>query len=174
MIPVLETERLILRGHSLDDFNDSASMWADPEVVKHISGVPSSIEASWTRLLKYAGHWALLGFGYWMIEEKRNRHFIGEVGFADFKRNVTPAFDGAPETGWVLKPDKQGQGFATEAVAGSLEWADTVRGFDRTVCMVNPDHKASLRVAQKVGYAHPLTASYNEKPVLILSRSRRD
>ena len=70
MIPVLETERLRLRGHTLADFEPLAAMWADPAVVRFISGKPASREESWARLARYLGHWALLGYGFWAIEEK--------------------------------------------------------------------------------------------------------
>lgn len=43
---VLETERLILRPHRVEDFPDVAALWADPVVVRHISGVQSTPEAS--------------------------------------------------------------------------------------------------------------------------------
>ena len=36
----IDTERLTLRRHTLDDFRDVAAMWADPDVVKYISGEP--------------------------------------------------------------------------------------------------------------------------------------
>lgn len=65
-VPTLETERLILRGHGVDDFGDSAAMWAEPEVVRHIGGRPFTREESWSRLLRYIGHWSALGFGYWV------------------------------------------------------------------------------------------------------------
>jgi RimJ/RimL family protein N-acetyltransferase len=74
-VPVLETERLKLRGHRLDDFAPCAAMWADPLVTRHIGGIPLSAEESWTRLLRYVGHWALLGFGYWVVEEKATGNF---------------------------------------------------------------------------------------------------
>jgi hypothetical protein len=70
--PILETERLTLRGHRLDDFGPYAAMWADPVVTQHIGGKPIPEEESWTRFLRQAGHWALLGFGYWVVEEKAN------------------------------------------------------------------------------------------------------
>ena len=79
-IPVIETPRLTLRGHRLDDFSDCAAMWADPIVTRHIGGKPFSEEDTWTRLLRYAGHWLLLGFGYWAIEEKDTGSFVGELG----------------------------------------------------------------------------------------------
>jgi len=61
-VPILETARLKLRAHGLDDFPHSAAMWADPAVTQHI-GEPLTEEESWTRFLRYAGHLALLGFG---------------------------------------------------------------------------------------------------------------
>src|ERR1700728_4453717 len=99
-VPVLETERLRLRGHRLDDFAACADMWADPIVTRHIGGQPFSEEESWTRLLRYAGHWALLGFGYWVVHEKDSQRFVGEVGFLNARREIAPSFGGTPEIGW--------------------------------------------------------------------------
>src|ERR1700729_2426842 len=86
-VPILETERLILRAHGIDDFVHSAAMWADPEVTRYIGGKPLSEEETWARLLRYVGHWSLLGFGYWVVEEKATGNFAGEIGFADYKRD---------------------------------------------------------------------------------------
>ena len=36
--PTVETERLILRAHTLDDFEDCAQMWSDPAVTQFIGG----------------------------------------------------------------------------------------------------------------------------------------
>jgi len=61
--PTLRTERLILRPHGVQDFDDVAALWADPIVVKYIGGTPNSPEQSWARLLRYMGHWQAMGFG---------------------------------------------------------------------------------------------------------------
>ncbi len=58
-VPVLETERLQLRGHRLEDFVQCAAMWADPLVIRYIGGKPLTEEESWTRFLRYVGHWSL-------------------------------------------------------------------------------------------------------------------
>jgi RimJ/RimL family protein N-acetyltransferase len=60
--PRLETERLVLRAHRVEDFPDLAALWSDPLVTRFISGVPQTPEESWSRLLRYAGHWLLLGY----------------------------------------------------------------------------------------------------------------
>ena len=127
----IHTERLTLRPHSLDDFADSFAMWSDPLVTKHISGRPSTTEEAWARVLKNAGHWTLLGFGF-VIREKQTGRFVGEAGFADFKRDVQPSFEGSPEAGWVLMPWAHGNGFATEAMRGALAWIESLRGPTRT------------------------------------------
>jgi RimJ/RimL family protein N-acetyltransferase len=119
MVPVLETERLKLRGHRLDDFPACAAMWTDPAVTRHIGGKPPSNEESWTKFLRYFGHWTLLGFGYWVVEGKATVHFAGEFGFADYKRNIEPPLNG-PEIGWVLASQFHGRGYATEAVRAAV------------------------------------------------------
>ena len=124
-VPVLETERLKLRGHRLDDFADCAAMWADAAVTRFIGGKPLSEEEAWTKFLRYAGHWALLGFGYWVAEEKATGKFVGELGFADYKWEIEPSLKGTPEIGWVLAAAFHGKGYATEAVRAVVEWGDS-------------------------------------------------
>lgn len=172
MVPVLETPRMIMRGHRTGDFAECAAMWADPAIVRHISGTPFTAEASWARILRYSGHWAMLGYGYWALEAKADGRFLGEVGFADNKRAILPDLDGLPEAGWVLKSAEQGQGYAREAISRMLEWADRTAGFARTHCIFDPEHSASITLAERHGYGAPRTATYRDGPILVLTRGR--
>ncbi|HKD39527.1 MAG TPA: GNAT family N-acetyltransferase [Myxococcaceae bacterium] len=129
-IPPIDTERLTLRGHGLEDFTESAAMWADPEVTRHIGGKPFSAEEVWTRLLRY----------------------VGEVGFADYKRNIEPSLGGVPEIGWALASWARGKGFATEAVRAAVAWG----------C-------GALRVRAHCMFDHERT-TYKGQPILIFER----
>lgn len=169
-VPILETERLRLRAHSIDDFAASAAMWADPIITRHIGGKPLTEEESWTRLLRYVGHWALLGFGYWAVEEKATGKFAGEVGFADYKRNLEHWPKGTPEIGWVFATEFHGQGYATEAVRAAVAWADEHFESGRTACIIQPGNLASIRVAEKCGYRQFRSTEYKERPTLLLVR----
>ena len=182
-VPPLDTERLTLRGHALADFAECAAMWADPVVTRHIGGRPATGEEVWARVLRYAGLWALLGFGYWVVRERASGRFVGEVGLADFRRDLTPPLDGAPELGWALAPWAHGRGFATEAVRGALAWGDAHLearasgesprpGAGRTVCLISPENVASIRVAEKCGYREAARATYKGGPTLIFERHR--
>jgi len=172
-IPVLETKRLRLRAHRLEDFGGCAAMWADPIVTRHIGGKPSSEAETWKRMTGYLGHWSLMGFGYWAVEEKESGRYVGELGFADFKRDFEPSIKGIPELGWALVSSKHGQGFATEALGAAVAWGDARFGAARTVCIIDPGNLASIRVAQKCGYRELQRALYKGEPTIIFARDPR-
>ena len=169
---MLQADRLTLRAHQLSDFPDTAALWADPEVVRFIGGRPLTQEESWARFLRYMGHWAALGFGYWTVWETASGRFVGEVGFADYKRDLEPSLGGVPEAGWVLSSWAAGRGYATEAVMAALAWADGALPGSSTVCIVRPDHLGSIRVAEKVGFAATRRACYKGEPIVVMTRRR--
>ena len=171
MVPVIETARLRLRGHKVEDFAECAAMWADPLVTRHIGGRPFTQEEVWARLLRYRGHWSYLNYGFWLIEEKLTGRFVGETGFAEFKRNITPPLEGTPEIGWVLSPRSHGLGYATEAVRAAVAWGDA-RFDSRTACIIAPDNAASIRVANKCGYREIRRTTYHGGPTLVFERER--
>lgn len=172
LVPVLETERLRLRAHRLDDFDDSAALWADPIVTRFIGGKPSTREESWMRLLRNVGHWPLLGFGYWVVEDKALSRIVGEIGFFEMKREIEPAFEGVPEAGWVLAADAHGKGFATEAVTAVLSWGDGHFAGKSSACIINPENTASIRVAEKCGYREFARTTYKGAPIIQYRRER--
>jgi RimJ/RimL family protein N-acetyltransferase len=169
--PELRTERLELRAHGVQDFEDCLAMWTDPEVTRFIGGKPSTPTEVWARLLRYAGHWSLLGYGFWVIREAGSGRFVGEVGFADHKRDLIPSFGSAPELGYALASSGWGRGYATEAARAVVAWGDDHFGRVRTWALVNPEAKASIRVAEKCGYRECGRTTYFEKPVLLLDRT---
>ena len=145
-------------------------MWADPKVYRYIGGKPHTEEESWTRLLRYAGHWALLGFGYWVVEEKATGNFAGEIGFADYKRDLKPSLKGVPEIGWVLASHAHGKGYATEAVRAVTAWGDAHFGPVRTACIIHPENIASIRVAEKCGYRELQCTTYKGHAAMMFVR----
>ena len=147
-------------------------MWQDPAVVRYIGGEPATRQQSWSRLLTYAGLWSLLGYGYWLVEEKSTGTFIGEIGVADFKRDCQPSIDQWPEAGWgfIARAHGHGHGYATEALSLVLAWADEHLSATQTVCLVNPENGASIRVAEKCGYTFWTKGMHKGSPVKILTR----
>ena len=168
--PVLETDRLILRSHQAEDYPDCIAMWREPQVVKYTIGSESTPQRTWLRLLAYRGHWSLLGFGYWAVQSKSTGRYIGELGFADFRRDLYPSINGIPEIGWALCVEAQGHGYATEALRKVVEWGDANLGVSRTVCIVHRENIRSVHLARKLGYSTVLREATDDEPNLLLAR----
>jgi RimJ/RimL family protein N-acetyltransferase len=174
--PTLETQRLVLRAHRVSDYDDGFALWADPEVVRYIGGRTATPEDAWARLLRYAGHWSLLGYGFWAAVEKATGRYIGDVGLGDFHRAFDPPAasfeDGVPEAGWAFAVDAHGKGYATEAMTAGLAWSDAHLAPVATVCIVHPDNTGSLSVARKCGFVPAETIDFRGEPTAILRRPR--
>lgn len=168
--PVLETERLILRPHGLADFEDSLSLWSDPSVTRFVGGRTPAEDEVWARLMRYAGFWALLGYGFWVVRERDGGGFVGEVGFGDGRRGLGPAFAEAPEAGWAVSPAVQGRGMAQEAVGAALAWADA--RWSRTVCLIHPENVPSLRLAERSGFRPYERTTFKTEPTVLFERRR--
>ncbi len=167
---IFETERLVLAPHGLADYEDMCTLWSDPSVTRHIGGRPSTPEEVWARLLRYAGTWALRGFGFWALRDRQTGTYLGEAGFLDLHREVQPPLGDAPELGFALLPRAQGRGIATEAVRAALDWADRAWPGGETVCMIDPANLPSLRVADKLGYRETGRGTYRGDIVALLAR----
>ncbi len=170
----LNTERLTLRWPELSDLPAMTALWGDSDVVRYIGGKPFSAEDVWQRLLRYRGHWALLGYGYWIIRERTTGAFVGEIGFADWHRTGLAELAGRPEGGWVLSPAMQGRGYAGEALDAVLAWLDRTLGSPSSACIIAPDHGRSLRLAERRGYRIVRRATYRDSDTCVLLRERPD
>lgn len=168
-IPTINTQRLTLRGMRAEDFNRFAEIWAMPEVVQYIDTECWPRSKAWAEFLRNAGHWQITGFGQWAIQKHRAPHIAGQVGFFYAKRDLGEDFDAFPEAGWVLSPDAQGQGFGIEAVRAAHDWFDRVVT-GRLVCMIAPEHEASRRIAEALGYTHMRDATCKGRPAILMAR----
>lgn len=168
---VIETERLILRRHRLDDAAALASLWADPQMVRHI-GPPASEEESWSRLLRYAGHWDLFGYGLFAVEDRASGRLVGGVGVGHFKRTGVPEPAESAEAAWAFSGAVHGRGYGREACGAMLEWVDARVPVARTHCIIAPENTASLRLAEALGYVHQGTTEYRGDAVVLMVRPR--
>ena len=67
--PVLETSRLRLRGFRAEDFDSWFAFSRTPAYYRYFGNEPMPAEEVWKLLLRSAGHWVIMGFGFWAVEE---------------------------------------------------------------------------------------------------------
>lgn len=170
--PRILTERLCLRAHCEQDHLAATAIWQHPAVFAFITGAALSSQDVWMRLLRYGGLWDMLGYGYWAIEERATGNYIGQLGFADFKRGLV-GFDGHyPEAGWVLHPDAAGKGYATEGMQAACHWLDQQPARNRSFCIVSADNSRSVNVAEKLGYRFILDTMLGKEKTAVYFRER--
>ena len=116
--------------------------------------------------------WSLLGYGYWAVTARDDGRYLGQLGFADFKREMMPGIEGLPEMGWIFAPAAQGQGYATEAGLAALAWADAVLQATEITAIIDAENTASIRVAEKCGFNENEPATYRGEPILLFRRRR--
>lgn len=170
--PLVETGRLRLRPFRATDLDPLAAMWTDPEVVRFLGGNPLSREDTWRRSLAACGQWPYTGFGYWIAELQQDRRVVGQLGFADFKRDMEPSIEGQPELGYVFDPSVHGQGIAFEACKAALDWADASLGVRSYPAIISPGNAASIKLAERLGFERAADALYRGEAIGLFRRAR--
>ncbi|WP_417828853.1 GNAT family N-acetyltransferase [Thalassospira sp.] len=141
--PRIETDRLILRPMSFDDWPDYASMLASKRSV-HMGG-PYDAEGAWGMFCRDAAQWDFFFVGALMMDEKSTGHCVGQVGI-----NFGPPFP-EYELGWLVYPEAEGKGYAFEAATALRDWAFNERGLTTLVSYIAPENDRSLALASRLG-----------------------
>jgi RimJ/RimL family protein N-acetyltransferase len=171
--PTIETERLILRAFRRDDLDAFAATMVDPEIVRHLSIEPLSREDSFRRMFLAAGQWPILGIGMWAVEQKSDGRLVGQLGFFDMEREMTPSLIGFPEMGWIFDRSVHGQGIAREACEAALQWLEREAGPVEVPAIINIDNFPSMKLAEKLGFVREADGNYKGEPIAIFRRPAR-
>jgi RimJ/RimL family protein N-acetyltransferase len=146
LIPILETQRLRLRGIRGSDFEDYAALYADPEVTRHLLGSETWDRGrAWRHMAFAVGHWQLESSGPWVAEEKASGAFVGVIGF--WEPASWPGF----ELAYHLARRHWGKGYATEGARAALAYAFSVWHRNHVISLINPKNLPSIRVAERIG-----------------------
>ncbi len=149
--PTLITERLSIVPLTMRHWEAYAAMWADPEMTRFIGGGPRSRSESWIKFCASAGLWDLLGYGYWAFIDRVDNALLGVGGLSRWERGIA-GLDDYIEAGWGFAPRCWGKGYATEAMAAVLDWADRALPDPEIRCIIDIENTASMRVGAKLGF----------------------
>ena len=147
-IPTFETERLILRPLRMFDAFDMYAYARLPETSEFLTWSPhSDIEYTKNYLAFVIGKYKAGEFYDWAVTLKGDEgKMIGTCGFSriDFTNNIG-------EIGYVIAPDHQNTGYATEAVKKIVDFGFNVLNFNRVEAKYILGNDASRAVMEKCG-----------------------
>jgi [ribosomal protein S5]-alanine N-acetyltransferase len=143
----LESARLLLRPTTSTDGADLYHVHHDRTVSRLLADVDDMTRVRSDRLLQhYVDHWALFGFGFYLVYDKLTESgpACGRCGL-----RLTPELE--IELGYCFTGEASGSGLATEAASAVVERAFADLNIDRLVAFVRPENDRSVRVLQKLG-----------------------
>lgn len=143
-IPVIETERLRLRGAEMSDFEAYAAFRGDEERTKYLGG-PSNLAGSFDKLGEIIGHWHLRGYGRWIVADKTTDQPLGVVG------PYYPADWPEPEIAWSVFAEGEGKGIAYEAAIAARAYAYETLGWTTAISMITKGNDRSIKLAERMG-----------------------
>lgn len=145
----IETERLRLRPFSRGDVDAVYSYRSRPDVAQYLFDHPMTHRECAEAVQLRAGQIAFSAEGDKIllgVERKSDNRLVGEVSL--IWRSLV---DQQAEIGYVLHPDAQGQGIATEAARALLAFGFEVVGLHRIYARCDARNIASAKVMARLG-----------------------
>ena len=143
---ILETERLLLRELSPDDFDALFAIWGDAETMLYYPQ-PYNRQMLAAALERQINSYAQNGYGLWAMILKREQKLIGDCGL--LHQEVAGVSE--LEVGYHVNKNYWGQGFAPEAARACFDYGFNQLGHRRMISMIRPENMPSRRVAEKNG-----------------------
>lgn len=145
-LPLIETERLLLRMFEARDLDSAFRLFNDEEVQKYLSPENRRTrERMKVTLQNFVKRWRERGFGLWCVSEKSGDKMYGYCGFQHF--DETPD----AEVLFAFFKDFWGKGFATEAAKACLKFGFEELHFEKVFAATHPENTASVGVLEKIG-----------------------
>lgn len=160
---VCETDRLRLRHLALGDAPFIVALLNDPDWLRYIGdrGVRTAEQAVAYIQSGPLRSYAERGFGLYLTERKTDGLAIGLCGLIqrDFLADV--------DLGYAFLPGFRGAGYAFEAAAAVLRYAEATLKLPRVVAITALDNERSARLLQKLGFRFERLIPYpdEDKPV---------
>ena len=146
-MPILTTDRFILRKLSLDDTDDMYEYAKDADVTRFLTWSPHKDKGFTLEYLTYLQTRYKAGEFYdWAIVWKDSGKMLGTCGFTRFDCKNDFA-----EIGYVINPEYHGQGIATEVVGRVIQYGFENLMLNRIECRFIEGNGASRRVMEKNG-----------------------
>lgn len=143
----IETERLILREMTKEDYLDLAQILQDEETMTAYEGAFSD-EETFAWLENQFRRYRETGLGLWTVVSKETGEMLGQCGLtyqdAGLEKPVL-------EVGYLFKRKHWHHGYATEAARACRDYAFQTLGAPRVYSIIRDTNTASQNVARRNG-----------------------
>ncbi len=146
-LPVLRTERLVLRPLTRADAAELHTVFSDPEVMRYWSNPPHRDQARTEAMIEMINEdFERREVLQWGIEREADGRLLGTVTL------IADGEQPRAELGYIIGREHWGQGFAGEAQRRAIGFAFEELGLHRLEADTHPENAASLRSLERLGF----------------------
>jgi RimJ/RimL family protein N-acetyltransferase len=156
----LFTERLRISPLTLTDLGAFVEYRRDPEIARFQSWEPTYSHADARKIIESQAGLSTPETGEWLqiaIHNRESGELLGDVALHSVSEG-----DGVFEIGFTIARQRQGVGFATEAVARMMDYLFADCGATKLVANSDRRNEASITVLRKLGFALNPSLSWTE------------
>lgn len=143
---ILQTKRLRLKRLEKSDILALTNIWCDPEVTQFMGGPRERVKLEDIFKEDVKDPFGEV-YDLWPVEEKKTAKTIGHCGLLEKEVKGNPEI----ELIYVFSSAAWGKGYAIEIGTAIKRFAFDEMGITRLIALIDPENKASERVALKIG-----------------------
>lgn len=137
-----ETDRCLIRELSLSDLPALYELYAKPGMTDYVEPLydyETELEYQKAYIENMYGFYE---YGMWLVFSKETGKLIGRAGLEH------------DELGYMIAPELQNRGYATEVCRFIIEYARENTDFEELYCRIDERNTASVRLAKKLGFTN--------------------
>jgi RimJ/RimL family protein N-acetyltransferase len=143
----LRTARARLREVRFDDAEALLDIYGHPEGVRYLGRPPQTLEQVQTRLQRMLEDIERGEAAFWVMTEPGADRALAYLGF--FRWDVPHQ---TAELGYVVAPDRWGQGLMREVLPVLVRHGFEVLGLHRLEARIDPGNLASIKLVERLGF----------------------
>lgn len=137
-----ETDRCLIRELSLSDLPALYELYAKPSMTDYVEPLydyETELEYQKAYIENMYGFYE---YGMWLVFSKETGKLIGRAGLEH------------DELGYMIAPELQNRGYATEVCRFIIDYASQNTDFEELYCRIDERNEASVRLAKKLGFTN--------------------
>ncbi|MBQ4069720.1 MAG: GNAT family N-acetyltransferase [Lachnospiraceae bacterium] len=155
---IAETDRLTIRETKVEDVDRFYEIYSEPEITAYMENLYDDINEEREFARNYIENmYKFYEYGMWTVCLKDGK-VIGRAGLCNREINGELEI----EVGYVIDKAYQNQGYATEAIKASLDYAKNRLEVSHVNAFIRKGNEASIKAVKKTGFRYVQEAEIDE------------
>ena len=158
---IAETKRTVIRELCAQDIDEVVKISREEHILKFVEDGRVPEEEQKEKLLAYIDNiYSFYDYGIWGIFDRADGSLIGLISL-DF---LTDAEEARYETGFFIRKERLGQGFATEAIEMVVNYAKNKLSASKLIAVTDYENMPARSLLEKCGFT---VAGRNDKMIYV-------